>query len=134
MSGTATPVLRIYYAATAVFLLLDYALNINVRLAFLDAWPGWRALYYLGCFGCLGLIVWRPALTTWVTSVESLLTLSMLIVAMGVRVMSVTDEVLETGRGIVSAEEIANFLIAGSAAWYSWLRGSQQLGRELRRR
>jgi hypothetical protein len=52
--------LRIYYAATLLFVLLDYFLHINVRLAFLDAWPEMRALYYLLCFVCLGLILWRP--------------------------------------------------------------------------
>lgn len=134
MNDTATIVLRLYYAATAVFLVLDYALNINVRLAFLDDWPGWRAIYYLFCFGCLGMIVWRPALTTWVTSAESLLTLSLLIVAMGVRVMTPAEALLETGRGIVTSEEITNFVIVGTVAWYSWMRGSRQLERELRRR
>jgi len=33
--------LSYYYAATAVFVLLDYLLNINVRVAFLQDWPNW---------------------------------------------------------------------------------------------
>ena len=48
--------LRFYYVGTAVFLLLDYLFGINVRLASLDAFPGWRAIYYLVCFACLGLM------------------------------------------------------------------------------
>ena len=31
--------LRIYYAATLAFVLLDYLLNVNIRLAFLEPWP-----------------------------------------------------------------------------------------------
>ena len=34
--------LRIYYAATLLFVVLDYFLHINVRLAFLEAWPEMR--------------------------------------------------------------------------------------------
>ncbi len=42
--------LRIYYAGTLVFVILDYFLNINVRLAFIEACPEMRAFYYLLCF------------------------------------------------------------------------------------
>ena len=54
---TSAGMLRIYYAATLLFVLLDYFLHINVRLAFLEAWPEMRALYYLLCFVCLGLMI-----------------------------------------------------------------------------
>jgi hypothetical protein len=43
----STKLLHIYYAATLLFVILDYFLNINVRLAFLEAWPEMRALYCL---------------------------------------------------------------------------------------
>lgn len=134
----ATPatvvILRIYYAATALFLILDYALGINVRLASLEAWPGWRALYYAICFGCLALIVWRPGLTTLVTTVESLVTLCMLIMSMGYRVMTASVIALESGAGFVTAEEIINFLLVGGAAWIGWIRGSQALQKAFRKR
>ena len=39
----------------AVFLLLDYLVDFNVRLAFLDPWPAWRAVYYLFCFACVSV-------------------------------------------------------------------------------
>ena len=125
-------VLRAYYAATAVFLLLDYFGGFNIRLAFLEPWPGWRAVYYLFCFACLGLIMWRPALTLIVSTVESLITLSALILSMGARVVSMSVTVMETGRGIVTVEEILNFLIAGAVAWYGWVRGSQEVARRWR--
>lgn len=126
--------LKIYYAGTAVFLLLDYVLDINIRVAFLDSWPGWRALYYVLCFGCFAMIVWRPALTTLVTCFESLITLSALILGFGVRVTGTSVSVLETGAGFVTMEEVLNFLISGIAAWIGWFRGTRALERHLRRR
>jgi hypothetical protein len=126
-------VLRIYYAATAVFLLLDTMFGINIRLASLDTLPGWRATYYVVCFGCLGLMVWRPAWSLWVATTESLITLSLLIVTMGVRVMTVSDSLLRTGSGFVTTEEIINFVLAGGAAWIAYTRGTLAIQRELKR-
>ncbi|MDA0679971.1 MAG: hypothetical protein O3A13_03550 [Proteobacteria bacterium] len=125
--------LRLYYSATAVFLLLDYAFGINIRLASLDAFPGWRAFYYGICFLCLGLMFWRPAWSTWVATSESLVTLSMLIITMGARVMNITDSMLSTGAGIVTTEEIINFLIAGGAAFIAYTRGTLAIQKQLRR-
>lgn len=69
-------VLVSYYAATALFLLLDYLLGINLRLAFLDANAGFRAAYYAFCFACLAAMLWRPAWTVAIAAFESLLTLA----------------------------------------------------------
>ena len=128
MSGDASAyagsrLLRAYYAATLLFVVLDYFLDINVRLAFLDAWPEARALYYLLCFACLVLMLWRPPLGAWIGAIESALSLSLLIIVMGVRVMTVSDRVLRTGTGIVTPSEIANFLIVGGVAWLAFKRG-----------
>jgi len=133
-STASVTVLRIYYGATAIFLFLDYVTGINVRLASLEAWPGWRAVYYAICCGCFALMVWRPALTTLVTTAESLVTLCMLILVMGVRVMTASVTVLETGGGLITREEIVNFVLAGGAAWIGWMRGTQQIQKQLRRR
>lgn len=133
LSGTPAPLLKLYYAATAIFLLLDYLVDFNVRLAFLEPWPVWRAFYYLFCFACLGLILWRPALTTLVTTVESLITLSALIISLGSRAMGLSVTMLETGAGFITLEEIINFGIAGGAAWLGWQRGIEELYKRLRR-
>jgi hypothetical protein len=119
---------RVYYLATAIFLLLDFGADVNVRVAFLDPWPAWRMVYYLFCFTCLGLIVWRPALTTVVSTAESLITLSALILYMGARVLTLSSGLLEQGEvALVRFEEIVNFMIAGFAAWWGWQRGSRDL-------
>ncbi len=122
--------LRIYYAATLLFVVLDYFLHINVRLAFLDAWPEMRVLYYLLCFVCLGLILWRPGWSLWIGTIESLLALSLLILTMGVRVMTVSEQMLQTGSGLVRISEITNFVIVGGAAWIAYMRGIQAIKQE----
>jgi len=129
----AVPTLRIYYAATAVFLLMDYLFGINVRLAALDALPGWRALYYILCFVCLALIVCRPSWSLWVATAESLMTLSMLIISMGARVLTISEDLLSTGTGLITSEEIINFAIAGGIAWTTWFRGTMAIQDEIRR-
>jgi hypothetical protein len=110
-----------------VFLLLDYAAGINVRLAFLEPYPEARAVYYGVCFICLGLMIWRPAWTVLIAAFESLVTLSALIIGMGMRVLLFTDPMLETGSGAITTPEISNFLIAGAVAYLAWVRGINRL-------
>ena len=122
----------VYYAATALFLALDFGFGINVRVAFLESLPGLRLGYYAVCFACLALMIWRPAWTTAVGVVESLATLIALIFSMALRSMIVTDQMLETGIGFVTMPELVNFLIAGSAAYFSYAKGVNELTTRLR--
>lgn len=120
-------VLLLYYGATVVFLLLDFCLGFNVRVAFLQPHPVARLAYYGVCFVCLGLMLWRPAWTVLIGAFESIVTLSALIISMGMRTLLVSDQVLETGIGLVTAPEICNFLISGGVAYFAWVRGVNQL-------
>ena len=120
-------VLQAYYAATIVFLLLDYGAGLNVRIAGLEGFPQLKAGYYLVIFACFGLTLWRPAWSTAVGVVESLATLVTLIFSVALRSMLLTGEMAETGPGFASVTELLNFLIAGSIAWYAWHRGMTQL-------
>jgi hypothetical protein len=122
------PLLLAYYAATALFLLLDYGVGLNLRIAFLEPFPAWRAAYYGVCFLCLGIIIWRPALTVIVAAFESLVTLSALIITFGMRAMFVSDSVLEGSADIIDAQEVFNFLISGTVAYIAWMRGVRELG------
>ena len=109
----AVPTMKLmssYYAATVVFLLLDYLFDINIRLAFLQPYPGWRAAYYAMCIVLFFLTVKIPRWGTVIGITESLLTLSMLIISMAMRVLIVTDEMITEGRGYPTLSEIANFL------------------------
>ena len=119
--------LILYYAATVVFLILDYGFNVNIRVAALDQVPVLRGGYYLVIFACLGLMLWRPAWATLIGVFESLATLVSLIMSMALRSMIVTTEMLETGAGFVTPAEVLNFMISGSVAYYAWDRGMKSL-------
>lgn len=112
-----------YYGATVLFCILDYLLDFNIRVTFLEAWPGWRALYYGVCVGFFGLLLWRPGWASYIGAAESLLTLSLLIISMALRVMIVTDEMIEQGRGLVTVRELLNFAIAGTISYVCVMRG-----------
>lgn len=122
----------IYYAATTLFLSLDYGFGVNVRVAFLETTPGLRLGYYGVLFACLALVLWRPAWSRPVGTVESLATLVALIVNMALRSMVPTAAMLDGGN-FVTLPEVVNFLIAGAAAYVAWLQGMTALGKELQR-
>jgi hypothetical protein len=124
---SSTRVLLVYYAATILFLVLDAGFGVNVRLAALDAYPGFRAFYYLAIFGCFGAMIWRPAWSTAIGVVESLVTLVALIINMALRSMIVTDAMLDSGAGFVTTAEIINFVISGSIGYFSWQHGMLRL-------
>jgi len=123
----ATRILPWYYAATLVFLLLDFFGSVNVRVAFLDTLPAARVAYYGICFACLGLMIWRPAWTTLIGTFESLVTMIALIFGMALRVMVPNDAIVEENIAIVTSEQLVNFIIAGSIAYLSWVKGLKAL-------
>jgi len=120
-------ILVLYYAATVLFVLLDFALGFNIRLAFLESLPMARIAYYGVCFSCLALMLWRPAWTVLISAFESLVTLSALIIGMGMRAMLLTDRMLETGSGFITMPEIYNFMISGGMAYVAWVKGIKDL-------
>jgi hypothetical protein len=125
-------ILIIYYAATAVFLTLDFGFGINLRAAFLENTPDLRMGYYLLLFGCFGLMLWRPNWSVVIGVVESLATIIALILNMALRSIVVTDEMLETGAGFVTMPEIVNFIIVGGAAYVSYVQGAKALASRLK--
>lgn len=116
-------ILTLYYAATAAFLVLDFGFGVNVRVAFLEALPVWRIVYYGALFGLLAAMAWRPRWAETLSVVESLVTLIALILSMGVRVMLIPADLAEYGARVVTGQELVNFVISGGIAWLSWHRG-----------
>ena len=120
---SAERILPWYYAASVLFLLLDFLADFNVRVAFLEPWPAARVAYYGVCFACFGLMLWRPRWAALIGSFESLVTLVALILSMAVRVMIPSDAIIAGAASFVTIEEILNFLISGSVAYFAWVRG-----------
>ncbi|MEL6446550.1 MAG: hypothetical protein AAFQ62_01240 [Pseudomonadota bacterium] len=116
-----------YYLATFLFVALDVGLHINVRLAFLDAAPGWRTAYYVICLVCAAAIQWRPDLSMFIGAVEGLVTIVSLILSVAPRAMMLGDNL---GRPI-DVETMINFLISGFFAYVSWWRGMSALRHRL---
>ena len=119
--------IRVYYLATVVFLLLDVTLDLNVRIAFFENNQVLRALYYAVIFACMALILWRPGWTIIISAIESLFVLVALILSMGIRTMLVTDAMLESGTGFVTMHEIVNFVVSGGIAYVAFNRGLNEL-------
>ncbi len=124
---TAERLIPWYYAASVVFLLLDFGADINVRVAFLEPWPAARGAYYAVCLACLGLMLWRPGWAVLIGSFESLVTLVALILGMAVRVMIPNVAIFGENASFVTLQEIVNFLISGSVAYLAWIRGLRAL-------
>lgn len=120
-------IVRLYFAATAVFLALDLLAGVNVRIAFLDESPWMRAGYYLFCFACLGVTLRWPQLTEFVGTFESLLALTALIVSFGARVTLGTAAALDDPGAIVTVSEVVNFVLAGGVAYLGWISASASL-------
>jgi hypothetical protein len=114
-----------YYVATLAFAALDAGWHVNVRLAFLDGAPGWRAVYYAVCIGCAGMMLWRPDLSVLVGGVEGIVTLTALILNLATRSMMIAGDAFRP----VTIEEVVNFLIAGTFAYVAWSRGIAALRR-----
>lgn len=122
-----TRLLRAYYLATLVFLALDLVFGLNVRIAFFEGATTLKALYYAVCFGCAGLVLWKPAIAVVVGTFESLFSLVALILNMGIRTLGGTMALAEGGVDFVTFPELANFLIVGMVGYYSWQHGMRQL-------
>lgn len=119
----------LFYAATLVFLVLDYVFDINLRAAFLEPYEAARGFYYLFLFVCLALILRFPDKAVFVGTLESAITIAALIVSFWVRFLIPTDAMMESGRGIVTFQEVANFLISGLYGYFAYVSGIRQLNR-----
>lgn len=45
--------------------------------------------------------------------------------------MTISEQMLRTGTGLVSMSEITNFIVVGGAAWVAYMRGVQQVKKEI---
>lgn len=123
------PVL-IYYAATLLFLFLDYGADISLRLTFLDGLPAWRLAYYAFLIGCFVLMLKWPQWENVIGLVESVVTVAGIIIATGMRVILVSDEMIEGGRVPLNMRELANFVLSGAMAYVSYYRRMRAVGRQ----
>ena len=72
-------------------------------------------------------MLWRPAWSTLVGTVESLVTLVALILGVGVRVMVPSDAIFGENARILTYQEIINFVLSGYIAYFAWTHGLKSL-------
>ncbi len=117
--GHAIP--RFYYLLTPAFILLDYAVGVNVRTAALDAMPLYKNLYYGFCILC-GIVVFvLPRASAAVALVESSIMVLLTAVSAFLPVLASFKHVIDLGGDWERAETIgiegaANLLMSGSIA------------------
>jgi hypothetical protein len=82
---------RAVYLSTPLFAALDYLYGISLRIPFLDALPGAKALYYAVAMGCGIAIMARPGWTAAIGFTESVINISLLILSTGAAYVGVLE-------------------------------------------
>ncbi len=120
-TGFRNSIARWYFYITPLFILLDYFLGLNIRIAALDSAPMYKNFYYGFCVLCGISMFLLPRYSAVVTLFESIINFMMLVLAFFSRYMqtvtSLMDDVLSTDFKAVekslTAESITNFAIVG---------------------
>lgn len=120
--------IRAYYGCTPLFLFLDLTFGIDVRIPGFLSHGSSKAFYYLFCFCCLGVTLWKPAISAFVGLLES--STNILILCLGVLLPIWTAaSTLETG-SILGPNEILKFVLAGSVCLSSFYGCVSGMGRK----
>jgi hypothetical protein len=126
---------RLYYLITPAFILLDYLVGVNVRVAVLDGLPLYKNLYYGFCAVC-GLTVYLlPAVSAAVALFESTVNVAITMVSLFLPyVQSVQHWADLEGGGelplTVGPEVPINLLLAGVVAVIAFKQTSEALSRQ----
>lgn len=130
----ASPPIRLllayYLGGTPLFFLLDAAWGLSLRASFFDHLPA-RIGYYAFCLFC-GVLAWLfPPRAPWVGLAESAVNITLVVVGFMAPILSLTGELAAdpyaTLAPPVTPEGLANFVIAGSVAWWSFQRRTLRL-------
>ncbi|MFC1679388.1 hypothetical protein ACFL2T_04185 [Elusimicrobiota bacterium] len=109
-------VLKAYYLATPVFVLLDVLFDLNFRIPFLDGVPMLKYVYYIVAFSCGILIVRVPKYSSLVTSIESLANIAMLVIGFMSKIISSVDALTVVGgQNPVPPQAVVSFAMSATA-------------------
>ena len=128
--------IKAYYWATPIFLLLDLFFGIDVRVSAFIYHPTYKVIYYLFCFACMGIVVWRPGLSVVVGLVESSINVFVLCLGMMLSVYLATDLVLENPEGYnpITAGRVINFILSGGMCLTSFYKHMSIMNRRSKSR
>jgi hypothetical protein len=95
-------VVRAVYWSTPLFAALDFLYGVSLRIPFLDALPGAKAIYYAADFACAVAIAARPRWTAAIGLGESTASISLLVLSTGAAYLSVLDSAASSDVVIVN--------------------------------
>ncbi len=116
----ANRIVKSYYIATPLFLILEFAFGFDLRVNFFIDDPVWRIVYYLFCFACMGVILWKPGYTIGIGILESGVNLVFLFVGAALRWTFPFTWITEDGDEIawledpVTVMDVMNFVLVGT--------------------
>jgi hypothetical protein len=89
-SGAALFIRAVYWS-TPLFVLLDFVYGVSLRIPFLDALPGAKAVYYTADLACAVAITARPRWTAAIGFAESTLNIVLLVLSTGAAYLGVLE-------------------------------------------
>jgi hypothetical protein len=128
MKNRIMEIIKWYYWATVIFVVLDLAFSINIRTAAFGGNAIYKFYYYAFCFICLAVIMLKPKLAFIVGLLESTISIVLLILGFLVPLYLVPGQI-ESGvdlASVVTTNKIINFLISAtieSFAFYGAIYG-----------
>ncbi len=131
MEDKVLSIIKAYYWATPLFLLLDLLWGIDVRVSAFIYHPVYKGIYYVFCFVCMAIVVWKPGASALVGLIESSINTAILCVGMMLSVYLMGDLAIEEMESFspVTGERVINFILAGSICVCSFRRNVSAIGR-----
>jgi hypothetical protein len=114
--------LRWYYLGTPLFWLAGALWHLNVRVAFLDAFPVGRDAYYVLCF-LIGVVALRaPHYASRLAFIESATNLGLLVLSVGVWYLRMLDWAAgpSVAVPVVTSKELVGFVLAVAVGTVSY--------------
>jgi hypothetical protein len=112
------------YLSTPLFVALDYLYGVNLRIPFLDALPGAKALYYAAAFGCGILTLVRPRWIAVIGFAESVANISLLILAVGAAYLGMLESAASPNVVIVNPftpQAVASLVLSATVMMASYV-------------
>jgi hypothetical protein len=112
------------YLSTPLFVAFDYVYGVNLRIPFLDALPGAKAVYYAAAFGCGILTVLRPRWTGAMGFGESVANISLLILTTGAAYLGMLESAASPDVVIVNPftpQAVASLVLSATVMMASYV-------------
>jgi hypothetical protein len=120
-----------YLLATPGFMVLDYVVGANIRVAFLDGHPGLRAWYYAIALACGAVVLARPRLAPVVGVTESAANIGFLIIGVFVAYLGMLDDAGGPGDIVnpFTQRAIVNLVISATWGYASYINAVRRMQR-----